>query len=155
MPAAGVSGAAEFAALAQRLKDAGEVQLQRDLYNQIDRAARPLARKIASPAHLRPYMPDRYADVLAADLSVTVSKRVSRDPGVSIRAKSRIRQRKVRVIDKGIIRHPTFGHRDRWVTQTAAMKPGFFTVPCKESAPQMRQAVIAALAQTARRVTRG
>jgi hypothetical protein len=149
---AGVSGAKELAALARRLKDAGEVQLRRDLYNEINRAARPLARQIGSAKHLKPYMPDRYADVLAADLAVTVSKRVSRDPGISIRARSRSRRRKVRQLDDGIISHPVFGHRDRWVTQRAAMRAGFFTDPCKESGPQFRDAVLKAMAQTARRV---
>jgi hypothetical protein len=100
-------------------------------------------------------MPDRYAQTLAADLAVTVSKRASRDPGVSIRARGRAHKRKVKQLNSGLIQHPVFGHRDRWVTQSAAMRPGFFTVAARNAAPQVRKEILRAMQETARRITHG
>src|SRR6185437_2436475 len=100
-----VTGAADFAALSRRLKEAGETGLRRELYRNISKAAGPLADEISSAAHLRPYMPDRYAETLAADLRVSVSRRTGNDPGVSIRAKGRAHSRKLQQLDDGSITH--------------------------------------------------
>jgi hypothetical protein len=155
-------GAAEFAALSRRLKDAGETELRRELYKAISDAARPLGREIRSPAHLHPYMPDHYVDTaLAADLTVTVSKRTGRDPGVSVRAKGKVKARHVKRLEAGILMHPVFGDSKkprktwRWVTQTKAMRPGFFSDPAEKSAPGIRDAILAAMHDIAARATKG
>jgi hypothetical protein len=81
------NGALQFGVLAKHLKDTGQGELRRKLYKAINDTARPLAREISSVEHLKPYVPGRYAPVLAADLPVTVSKRTSdANPGVTIRA---------------------------------------------------------------------
>src|SRR5258708_18766539 len=128
------AGAAEFAALARRLKDAGETELRRELYSAIDAAAQPLAREIGDVGHLRPYMPDRYAAVLASDLAVTISKLTSRDPGGRVIAKGRVKKRKVKQLNLGVIQHPLFGNTRRWFTQRRGMKAGFFDDPAERSA---------------------
>src|SRR5260221_11519501 len=112
------AGAAEFAALARRLKDAGETGLRKELYKAIDTAAQPLVREIGSVTHLMSYMPDRYAGVLASDLAVTVSKLTGRNPGVLVVAKGRVHdRRRVQQLNRGIIQHPLFGNNRRWFTQ--------------------------------------
>jgi hypothetical protein len=147
------AGAADFAALSRRLKDAGETGLRRELYKAIGDAARPLAREIGRDEHLRPYMPNRYAAVLASDLAVTVSRLAGRNPGVSIRAKGRVKGRKVQQLDKGVIQHPLFGDRERWYFQLRGMRAGFFTDPARASAPQVRDAIVAAMHETALKIT--
>ena len=153
-----VAGGADFAALARRLKDAGETRLRRELFRAIDDAAKPLAAEISSVAHLEPYLPDQYAAVLASDLAVTVYKLTGINPGIRIAAKGRVKKRKVQLLDKGFINHPVFarGKRKTWNWsngQTAGMKAGFFTDPCDRSGPMVRDAVLKAMHDVASKIT--
>jgi hypothetical protein len=150
-------GREQLRTLAARLKEAGDEGrgFRRELMSQLTEAAKPLVREIADPAHLRPYMPDRYADVLATDLSVGVQRILTSNPRVSIRAKARTRRRKVRELDAGTIQHPLFGNRRDWFKQTGGMRPGFFSDPCEKATPQIREHVLAALTETERKITGG
>lgn len=157
-----VEWAAErFALLGRYLKEAGEGGLRRNLQKNITAAAGPLAKKIADVEHLKPYMPDRYAVVLGADLGARVSQRFSSgNPGVMIRAKARERKRKVARLDAGTINHPVYAQGPRrdwgWSNyQTGGMRPGFFSDPCKQATPQIRAKVLQALAETERKITEG
>ncbi len=154
-------GREQLRELAARLKDAGDEGkgFRRELMSKLDEAARPLAREIASLEHLRPYMPDRYAAVLAADIAVTSQKIFAGNPRVSVRCRTLgERRRKVRLLDAGFINHPVFarGPRDEWDWwngQTGGMVPGFFTDPCEKATPQIREKVLQALTETARKIT--
>ena len=150
-------GAEQLRALGARLKEAGDEGkgFRRELMNQLTEAAKPLVREIADPAHLKPYMPDRYAVVLAGDLSVGAQRILTSNPRVSIQAKSRVRRRKVRQLDAGVIQHPLFGDRKHWYKQTGGMRPGFFTDPCEKAAPDIREHVLAALTETERKIADG
>lgn len=151
-----VSGGEDFARLSRRLKDAGETGLSRALSRAIRKAADPITREIKDPAHLRPYMPNRYADTLAADIRVTTVQRGSiRQPGVRIQAAGRAKKRKVQQLDEGVLHHPLYGDRDRWFLQLKAMKPGFFTDPCEKAGPQVRDKITAAMRETAAKIARG
>jgi hypothetical protein len=149
----GNSGAEQLRNLADRLKTAGtEGQgLRREVMRQITEAAKPL----------NAYMPDRYAALLAADLTVSAQRIFAKDPRISIQAKAaREKRRKVRWLDQGFINHPVFarGERATWTWsngQTGGMKPGFFTDPCKRAAPQIREKVLQAITETARKITGG
>lgn len=149
--------------LAARLKEAGTdgKGLRRELMSELDKAAQPIARKIADPAHLAPYMPDRYAAILAGDLSVGAQRILSGNPRVSIRAKARAHRRKVRLLDAGLISHPKWpDHRPRsqweWQNgQTGGMKAGFFSDPCREAAPEIREHVLAAITETLKKIANG
>lgn len=159
------AGGEEFAALARRLKEAGETGLRKELYKAISDAAKPIAREISSLDHLKPYLPDRYAAVLAADLTASVSRITGRNPGVRLvavaRTKARAGRRKVTHLDKGLINHPVYPRsddRNTWVwsnNQTGGMKPGFFSDPCRKSAPQVREKILAAMTETARKIAGG
>jgi hypothetical protein len=157
------AAAAAFRILATHLRTAGEGGLRRDLYQAINDAAKPLAAEISSAGHLMPYMPDRYAGVLAADLSVSVSKLTGPSPAIRLRAVARMQarqgRRKVAWLDKGFINHPVYARGDRsawdWSNgQTGGMKAGFFTDPCERAAPQVREAILAAMTEVADKVTR-
>ena len=148
--------------VAERLKDAGEQGkgLRRELMKELDAAAQPLARKISSLEHLKPYLPDPYAVILAGDLSVGAQKIFASNPRVSIRAKAREHRRKVRLLDAGFINHPVYarGPRRRWNWvngQTGGMKPGFFTDPCEQATPEIREHVLAALTETDWKINSG
>jgi hypothetical protein len=158
-------GGEQLRTLAERLKDAGaEGQgFRRELLKQLGDAAKPLARVIAGPERLKPYMPDRYAAVLAADLSVTTQRLFAgSSPRISIVAKGRVRKRKVARLEDGFISHPVFaqGPRRKWNwkggnLQTGGMKPGWFSDPCEKAAPDIREHVLEAMAETARKISDG
>jgi hypothetical protein len=152
--AVSVAGAArEFADLARNLRAVGEEGLRRELFAAVDEAARPVGEAIGNVTHLREYMPNRYADVLAASLRITAHKTTGgADPGVTIlvRAPTVGRGgRKVRQRNAGVITHPVFGDRKNWKTQTAGMVPGFVDTPVERAAPLVRDKVLEAV----RRVT--
>jgi hypothetical protein len=149
-----MSGADDYAVLARRLREAGEGGLARSLRKALNDAAAPIAREIADPAHLRQYMPDRYAAVLAADVKVsTLGAGSVRNPGVRIQATGRLRKRKVIKVNAGVLIHPLFGDREHWFDQRDGMKAGFFTDPCDKSGPQVRDKILAAMHETAMKIT--
>lgn len=152
-------GREQLRTLAARLKDAGDEGqgLRRELLRQLDAAGQPVARKIGSVQHLEAYMPHRYAAVLAGDLSVRVEKLLAgRSPRVSVVARGRRHRRKLQVLEDGRIIHPVFAQGPRrswdWVEQTDGMRPGFFFDPCDAAAPGIRDRVLKALDETARRI---
>ena len=155
-----VTGTADFADLSRRLKEAGETGLRRELYKAIDRSARDLAGEIGSVQHLYPYLPNPYARVLAADLKVRVYKRSGRDPHLTIRAEGREHKRKLAQLDeRGILVHPVFAQGARrgwtWRPQFSHVRPGFFTDPCENAGPQVRDEILGAMRETARKLTTG
>ena len=133
--------AERFALLGRYLKDAGEGGLKRNLQKNINDAAGPLARKISSVGHLKPYLPDRYAVVLAKDLSARVSQRfASGNPGVMIRAQARERKRKIARLDRGTINHPVYarGPRSTWSQPWRAPRVCVTSRPASRSARYSR-----------------
>ena len=155
-----VTGAADFAALSARLKEAGATGLRRELYRAISKAGDDLAKEISSVEHLYPYMPDPYARVLAADLSVKVYKRGGKDAQVTLRAEGRTHKRKlVQLNDRGILVHPVFGGAIRkdwtWRAQFSHVRQGFFTDPVERCAPAVRDRILAAMRDTSRKITTG
>jgi hypothetical protein len=159
MPVSG-PGPYQLRKLSARLREAGDEGkgLRRELMKQINEAAKPLAKEISDPAHLKPYMPDRYADILAADLRVSATKSFAKNPGVSIRARARARKRKVALLDAGLLNHPVYarGERSAWTWangQTGGMRAGFFTDPCERATPQIRSRVLQAMTETAGKIT--
>lgn len=162
MPGVEVRGQAELRALSARLRAAGKEGqgLRRKLYKKNREAARPLAEEIARVEHLKPYMPDRYAVTLAEDLGVRTANYFSANPRIEIRAKARAHRRKLRFLDTGFINHPVFarGPRRGWEWsngQTGGMKSGFFSDAAKNAAPQIREKILEAMAETARQITGG
>jgi len=155
----GVTGPQAFGIIAGHLKAAGEGGLRRELYKAINDAAKPLAREISNVAHLKPYLPDRYAAVLATELSVGTQKLAGANPALRLRVtgakEGRQRRRKVALLDAGRIDHPVFGDRENWVHgQTGGMRPGFFSDPTQRAAPQVREAILAAMTETVRKASR-
>jgi hypothetical protein len=160
MPGVEVRGQYQLRLLSARLREAGKEGqgLRRKLYKQMNEAAEPLAEKIADVEHLKPYMPDRYAAVLAEDLGVRIAKSFSRNPRIEVRAKARQHKRKLVMLDAGIINHPVYaeGERKYWRwsnAQTGGMRPGFFSDVLKEESPQIRDQVMKAMTETARSIT--
>lgn len=149
--------ALKFGAVARALRDAGsDSGLRQRLYRNITNATLPANRMVR--AGLPAFMPNRYAGVVASDLSMPVSKLLGRNPGVRIRAISPGRNRSYYRLDTGVLAHPLFGDRKRWYYQGPAgggMKPGFFTLPMLSQQPYMAQACIDAINETEQAIIDG
>ena len=152
-----MAGAEDFATLARRLKDMGETGLRAELFKGVDEAIRPFEEKIRDPFTLYPYMPDRYVNVLEADLKVSASKRTSRVLyGVQIRVQGRTRNRQVRNLEAGMLRHPVFGRMSQpWKTQVDGMKEGFFSDTVKATRPAMVEAISEAMTRVREKLANG
>lgn len=155
-------GSAQLRALGARLKAAGPEG--RGLYKELDKAlteaARSLAQEVTSAGHLMPYLPDRYAAVLAGDLGWRVTTVFGSDPRVQLRVSAREHKRKIGLLNQGTINHPVYpqGPRKRWNwknRQTGGMRPGWFDDACRDAAPDARDKVMKAIAETARKIARG
>jgi hypothetical protein len=124
----------ELESVARHLRLAGEEDLARELTAAMRRGVRPVLDDIR--AGLKPHLPDRYAAELDADLRLGVNVRTTgSDPGVSVTAQTRSgKNRSLRRLDAGLLRHPLFGDDEHWYAQEGAdkgMEPGFFTGPCE------------------------
>lgn len=152
-----------FTLLARALRDAGATGLRKELYQAIDDAVRPVGKQVADLEHLKPYMPDRYAEILAYDLAIQVSKRTGTDAGVTLRMKGKAKKRHVTRLNKGILTHPVFGkqadedraikagkgHGRGWKWVEQKIHPAFFDDKVNENGPAVRAEIEKAL----RRVT--
>jgi hypothetical protein len=157
----GAETARQLAELSQRLKDMGTEGrgLRRELYKAMNDSVDPFRQEISSTEHLDPYMPNRYAGVLAGDMSVRTAKRSGDRVSVSIVVEGRRRRRQVQRINQGVLRHPVFGRSTiprqdwTWRDQAAAMRPGFFDNAVNAAAPAIRDRMAAAMDAVAKKIT--
>jgi len=126
-----VTGANELAIVARRLKQAGEGQLRRELLAGLRAGAKPLIPLAKQAA--RNQLPKRGG--LAA--------RVASEP-MSVRIRTGGRNPSVRIVttttdtrgaNRGVIRHPVFGHRDRFVSQPFPRSAGWFDQTLSREGP--------------------
>jgi hypothetical protein len=141
-----VVGAEELARVSKALRQAGA----KDMRNELTRAMRAAAKPLIAEArqHARETLPKRGG----------LNKRVARS---SIRAKIRTGGQSVgvRIVAKGLdarvdtagrVRHPVFGNRKVWVQQQ--VKPGWFDVPMKSGAPEVRRELLKAIDNITRKL---
>lgn len=141
----------ELARLSAALREAGETEWRKQVIQGLKHAAEVILPDIR--ADLRPHLPNRYADVLNADLRLTVSVKTGvTDPGVFIVGKPRGKNRKLNLINAGVLRHPVFGQhgvprsRWNWATQgEPSVRPGWFDDPILRAKPEVRKEIEAAL----------
>lgn len=137
--------AASLNAVAVRLREIGDGGLARELQRAATDAVAPLPARIRAglPAHL----PDRYAETLEGDLSVsrrTFLGAAGDTARVSIYASPRVKKRKLKQSNAGFLWHPVFGVREEWRVNEApghGMVRGWFDGPVEEAIPQVREAV--------------
>jgi hypothetical protein len=150
--------ALELGELARGLRQVGDTDLLDEVRNAIQDAAAPIPDAIRSQLPER--LPDRYAEVLAADLIISTRLRTGRSrPGVSIVAPERVRgavfRRRLIRLNQGVLEHPLFGNRRHWYPQTDGVTPGFFTQPAEDSAPRVRKSIEDALDRVKDKIFKG
>ena len=138
-----VSGADDFYRLSKALKNAGKVELRKQLNKQLREAAKPLVQDARDAARRElPQKGGLAAQVAKSPIRVQV-RTGARTAGVRITG----RGQGLRGADRGRLRHPVFGNRDRWVTQD--VKPGWFTGTMEREAPKVKPAIDQAIQDVA------
>lgn len=128
-----ITGTEQFVRMAKKLNEQGKAGrgLWRELNSQLKESAEPMADAVKN--HLGHYLPNRYAGVLKGALVIRVSRSTrGNSPGLKLvaKAKGRGKNRHIRVINDGTLRHPVFTTKV-WVDQ--GVRPGFWTEPLIES----------------------
>lgn len=146
-----ITGAEQFAALAAKLKKAGERGLRADLLRGLRSEAKPLIAEARQAA--RQQLPRHGGlNVRVANDPITVRVRtVGNTVGVRIVTTTT----DTRGTNAGRIRHPVFGNRDVWVTQEDERAKGWFSDTLANSAPQVQRAMMGVLADVASKLTGG
>lgn len=145
-----ITGGAELARVAARLREAGEVGLRRKLKRAATDSVTPLKRAVV--AGLPGYLPNRYAGVMAGALRFRTTNE-SEGVRVAVTAKGRRKQRAVPAINAGVLRHPVYGNRKRWVAQP--VKHGFVTEPIKHGRSKVERRISHAMEEVAEKIAHG
>lgn len=145
-----VSGGAQYAALGRRLRVVAAGGLQKEMTRAVNKATRPLGRTVRD--QVGQFMPSGYTPTLAAALRI----RTQQHPfGVTLKAVAagKKKKRDIRALEKGLLRHPTFGDRDRWVDQR--VRPGFWTVPLRAGGPAVQRQLVQTMQDVAAKLSGG
>lgn len=144
--------AADFGALARRLRQTGRSDLNRHMRARIRKAGRLIMDDQKSAVQSLPSGGAEHTGLYASTAAALQLQ--IRAKGVRIRVNSaKMRpdqQRLPRLMNKGRWRHPVRGNRDVWVTQT--VPPGWFDKPAQRRAVVVRREVIAAMTEAAREI---
>ena len=145
-----VHGANRLAAVAKRLKETGDKDLRKELYRGIQRAGKPL--REATKASAREHLPRKGGlNELIARSRYSMKTRSGENPTVQfVAARKGI---DMKAIERGRLRHPVFGNRKNWVTQTIA--GGFFARATQDAIPEVRKEVVKVLDDIAEKIARG
>lgn len=140
-----IQGVEQFAALAKRLKDAGDKELSKEFSRAISAATRPLIRGLRQSA--RDTLPGDLGERVAKSNIRTQRRVSSRTAGLRIVAKNAYVLAK---LDGGTVRHPVFGNREAWVNQR--VKPGWWTTPTELAGKSVETDVLAAMRAIAKKL---
>lgn len=144
-----VQGADQFLRLSKALKHAGRGELRKELNRSLRESAKPLIKDTKAAARSR--LPKRGGlAALVARAPQRVQVRTGRDPGVRIVVGKN--GSGARGAEQGRVRHPVFGNKNVWVTQS--VPKGWFSEPIKAGAPKVRRDLEDVLEQIADRIVR-
>lgn len=142
-----VRGADEFHKLSKALKAAGRTDLRKELNKALRDAAKPLIAKTRAVARAQlPHHGGLAESVAKAPQRVQV-RTGDQTAGVRIVASG-----PVKGANSGVVRHPTWGNREKFVEQK--VPGGWFDETLADSAPEARPHLEAALEQIAEQIVR-
>lgn len=143
-----VQGADELNRLARKLRQAGDKTLRKELYAGLQRATKPIRADVTRTLAARLPQHGGLARKMAKARVTTKIRTANRNTRLTIQVSSpRGEDFDVQAIDRGAIRHPTYGHRP-WVVQRIA--PGAVSEPLQRGAPAARREAAAALERVAK-----
>ncbi|MGZ6838562.1 MAG: hypothetical protein ACXVGE_22085 [Blastococcus sp.] len=134
-----VTGAEDFLKLSKALKAAGRTELRKGLNKGMRQAAKPLIQDVRDAAKRELPKEGGLNEVVAKSRIRVQTRTGALTAGVRIVGTGQ----GLNGADIGVLRHPVFGHRDRWVQQD--VPAGWFTGTLSEKAvtvlPALAQAV--------------
>lgn len=149
-----VEGADKLRELSQALKKAGLKDLRSELFRSINRTVKPLRQTAKGTPTDRPGLPRSggLAQTVASGLrrGVRTRRRTGRNPGISIVGSASGHD--LSAMNRGRLRHPLFGNRAYWYTQTVT--PGFWDKPLEREAPKVREELIKAFDEMSIKIKR-
>jgi hypothetical protein len=145
-----ITGAEQFEAVGLRL-DAAAVELRAALEGALHAAAPTLVKGAVASARARLPKKGGLNDLVAADAFVVQDRSTILQAGIRIGTTST----NGRGSNHGVIRHPVFGHNDRWVAQPYEPAKGWFDDAMDEGRPAVEAAVAAALLAVSSTITKG
>lgn len=148
-----VTGADDFTRLAKRFRQQGTAGkgLRKTVRDSIRTSAKPLGRFVAVSAGRD--LPRRGGlGYRVGGASVGVTANLS-SVGVTARLRLKTAGYDLQAMDRGRLRHPTFGNRRAWVNQT--VRAGAFTRPFEEGAPAIKRNIESGLREVAAKIEKG
>jgi hypothetical protein len=150
------NGQAAFRAAAQALNEAGDKELRREVYAAFKKAAKPLGERIVHGGSAGlPRRGGLSARVAAAKVGQSNST-TGRNPGVALTIRTKPgdtgKSMNLVTVDKGIVRHPTFGRRTVW--RVTKVTPELFTKEFEAGREPVAREVLDALQTVADRIQR-
>jgi len=143
-------GAQKYADLSRDLKKAGS-DLRKEIPKGMRKAAKPLILDVrASALDVLPHEGGFAAYVAKSSIRVSTRKDGVRLVGRRTKGKGMVN---LPAVNAGRIRHPVYGHRNEWVSQSIA--PGFWDKAMDKGAEHCRKAMLDVIDQIAAAYARG
>lgn len=150
-----VVNADDIEALMRRLrKHASAKELRKELYSGLNRVSKPVREEMKQATGEPPVLPTEHGLQSLAEKkqSVTASVTGGRNAGLRIRAKGRKGFDLGSVYRTGRLRHPVFGNRNVWVTQSQGVQPKWMDPTFEEQRGPVSKEMIDVLEGVARKV---
>jgi hypothetical protein len=140
-----------MAQIARALHNASD-DINRELKHDLYRVAAQYGKVVPKEVHL--FVPSGFVEVFRAGLVVNGDVHLS-SSGPTIRMKARAstaggKKSEIAKIERGILRHPVFGNRERWVNQR--IKPGFFSKTILKHQDILSTAVVEVMQRVAAKI---
>jgi len=147
LPDIEVRGADQLVRLSKRLRQVGNKDLKKELRTALREATKPV--QAAIRRHAEDSMPKRGGlnRVMARSRISTQIRGSGNSPGIRLASKSHDPR-----INRGRLRHPVYGHRDRWVTQR--VPEGWFVPPTGQATRAAQVQLLAAMKRIERELER-
>lgn len=146
-----VQGAEDIDRLVKSIRTHADSRaLRRDLFQGLNREAKSVGAEMRGVVPRAVPRRGGFAARLQAGLAME-TKQAGQWTGVRMRFRSTTYD--IRVLNGSPLRHPVFGNRRAWITQTAGLSPEVFTDTFQQQKPEMVRAVHRVLEDVARKVT--
>lgn len=149
-----MSGGADLDKVVQGLRRVGDQGLGKQMAKQLRAATEPLRKDIR--AEVPKAMPSGYAPILSKSLRFRQSVQPGRTTArvlLRVHADGQRERRDLPALNRGVLRHPVYGDRNRWVAQR--VRRGVVDRPVDRLGPEVRRQMAAVVQYVADEITKG
>lgn len=146
-----VTGAEQLERLARQLRETGNGELRKELLRGIRQSTKGTLQAVRESAGSQLPRGGGLADRVAGSKFSSRTRTAGRSVGVRLTAAPN-QLRGIKRLDFGDLRHPLFGNRQHWFSQS--VRPRFLSRPIEERAPQVRSDIQDVMNDVARKIER-